>query len=140
MAGMALKDNYAAGFAPVLRPKMLRVLVGVDQKDSHTASLWPRSSSSRAVACSQLVLVVLMHFVLCSLRFVADSIFLGIMVDMDVAALASAVARSSCFAGDDAIRVVSLRLGPRSWTNDGVFFFFWEDVSHCAETSGRSPR
>ena len=54
-----------------------------------------------------------------------------------------AVARSSWFAGDDAIRAVSLRLAadPRSWTYDGGFFFLGRrrDVSRLCGNVREEP-
>ena len=43
------------------------ILVGVDQKDSFAASLWPRSSPTSAVACFLLVLLW-MQFAPCPFR------------------------------------------------------------------------
>ena len=54
--------------------------------------VWPRSSSTRPLACSQLVFLVNMQLVLCSLRLVAGP-QLGIMVGIDVAALVVDIGR-----------------------------------------------
>ena len=64
------------------RPKMLGVLVGVDLKDSFLRDREPRSSPTVAVGRSWLVLLMLMHFVLCS-SVVVRLKMLGIMPGMD---------------------------------------------------------
>ena len=42
----------------VVRPKMLCIMAGMDQKDIHAATLWPRSSPTMSVACFGVVLLV----------------------------------------------------------------------------------
>ena len=59
MAGFAGDGTIRAVFPPVVvRPKMLVILVGMDQKDSYAARSCLRSSPTWAVACSWLVLLV----------------------------------------------------------------------------------
>ena len=58
-AGFAGVDSSRTVYpSVVVRPKMLGVLVGVEQKDSFSARLWPRSPSTWTVACAWMVLLV----------------------------------------------------------------------------------
>ena len=59
--------SHAVFSAVVVMLKMLGVLVGMDHKDSYTARLRPRLSSTTAVIYSTLVLLVTIHLVLRSL-------------------------------------------------------------------------
>ena len=85
-----------AGFAGVLAalrsllmlsgPRMLCIMAGMDQKDIHAATLWPRSSPTMSVACFGVVLLVGCTS-LCVLRLSAGPPYVCIMVGMDQCAI-----------------------------------------------------
>ena len=65
LAGFAGDDTVRAVFPSLVdRPIVLGIMAIMAQKDSYAATQRPRSSPTSAVACSQLVLLVTMQFVL----------------------------------------------------------------------------
>ena len=87
---------------------MLGILVDMDQKDNYTAKCWPRLASTTFVACSWLVRLVMILFVLSYAVFptlVGWFTIPGIMVAGEVAALVVDIGGGTFmagFEGDDA--------------------------------------